>query len=334
MRKYFAYAFKKRIWALVILCLCCALPYMVSLSTLRMFHDYVAEDGMVQKIIYSPNISFVVGLGMMLTYIVPMMVYAFKMKKRSVDCYYALPLKKGKLFFAETLVGLCLTLIPFTVAYWGGFFTLLIRPENPYNMVWYIPAYFGLIAFLVCLYGWNAFAFTRGNSVGDGIVFMISHTFILFVATSFLSSLFEFELISVDFCIYAISPAGMFAFGTDIEWLVRGVNWYANWDISSYILPLVMGIFGYFVLFFGLRFERAENAEQVSDSWFGYRVSIPVYTACLLGLMGAGELVLFVMVVLAAVVSTMIYQRKFRFSWKYWLMIGGAMTLGLIFAIF
>ena len=147
MRKYFAYAFKKKIWALVVLCLCCALPYMVSTSSLRMFYIYQAEDGIKNKFVYSPNLSFVVGLGMCLTYLVPVMVYSFKMKKRSVDCYYALPLKKEKLYLAETLVGLCLVLIPFTVAYWGGFFTLLISA-----CVFRAFRLFGLSVRLECLY--------------------------------------------------------------------------------------------------------------------------------------------------------------------------------------
>ncbi|MBQ8394512.1 MAG: hypothetical protein IJX49_02955 [Clostridia bacterium] len=334
MRKYFAYAFKKKIWALVVLCLCCALPYMVSTSSLRMFYIYQAEDGIKNKFVYSPNLSFVVGLGMCLTYLVPVMVYSFKMKKRSVDCYYALPLKKEKLYLAETLVGLCLVLIPFTVAYWGGFFTLLIRPENPYNMVWYLPAYFGLLGFLVCLYGWNAFVFTRANSVGDGIVFMLSYTFMLFVALSLVASFGDYNILPWEFRGYFMSPVGLFAFGGNMEWLIRGNVGAANWDIGGYVISALLGVIGYALLFFNLRFERAENAEQVSNSWFGYKVIIPVYTASLLGLWGdVAEALLFVMIVLAAIVATIIYQRKFRFSWKYWLMIGGALTLGFIFAL-
>ena len=334
MRKYFAYAFKKRIWTLVLLCCVCALPYMVMTSSMRMVWEYTGEyDGIKERIIYSPNLSFVLVIGMLLTFITPVMVYSFKMKKRSVDCYYALPLKKEKLYLAETMVGLCLTLIPFTVAYWGGFFALWIRPDNPYHMIWYLPAYFTFLAFLIFLYGWNAFAFTRANSVGDGIVFMFAYTFILFVVTSSVASVFNWEGLDWDFCVYTMPPAGMFSFGEAIEWLIRGNTEAADWAISGYIIPVILGIFGYFILFFNLRFERAENAEQVSDSWFGYKVVIPVYTICLLGLWeGLGEALLFVMIVLAAVISTIVYQRKFRFSWKYWLMIGGALTLGLIFA--
>lgn len=327
MKKYFLYELKKNFWLFLLLTAVCALPYWATVSSFSMF----GESWNGERIVYSPRLGFAaVALGA-LCFITPLFTYAFKMNKRGVDAYYALPLKREKLYFVKTLVGLFLTLAPFTIAYWGGVLTLLFRPDNPYKMVWYIPAYFGFLFFGIMLYGLNAFAFTRGNRVWDGLVFMLAYLCIGALALAY------FERVSHQIVKYYHqsnfwSVGGLDAFCSNMNALIAGVNPEGRrWSPWTFIYPTATGVGGYALLFSLLQKEKGENAEQISDSWFGYKTLIPVFTALLLGI---SELTAFTvcMAAVGAVVAMVVYRHKIRFSWKYWLAALGAVAVGILFS--
>jgi hypothetical protein len=144
-----------------------------------------------------PNLGYVIGALLLLCYIVPILTYSFKMNKRSVDAYYSLPLRKEKLYFVKTLVGLFLVLAPFTIAYWGGFLTLLCRKGNPYEMIWYVPAYFVFLLLAVFVFGINAFFYTRANRVWDGLVFMFAYSFMGLVIVSLVETAFDVTILYI-----------------------------------------------------------------------------------------------------------------------------------------
>ena len=49
------------------------------------------------------------------------------------------------------------------------------------------------------------------------------------------------------------------------------------WEPTIFLYPILLAAASYALMFLLLRQEKAENAEQNSDSWFGYRVMIPLY---------------------------------------------------------
>ena len=339
MKKFLKYEFKKNLWALLIISLCCALPYLLLTATSKMTWESTSwVDGTKYTYVNSPGTWLVYVELLALCFGVPVATYRFKMKKRSVDCYYSLPIKKEKLYFIKTLVGLCLVLVPFTISFWGGFLMLLIRPGNPFKMGWFVPQYLGLLFFAICLYGFNAFTFTRANTVGDGIVFMVAYTFVALVVSA--TGLMVINLINHvwDWNVfeYLITPMGSIIFNIKMEALIKGDL--AKWNVCMFLIPAIFGAIGYFFLFFSLRYDKGENAEQVSDSWFGYRMLIPVYAACFTGYLGAfGELILFgflfVSIVVSTFVATMVYRRKFLFPAKNLIMIGVGLGVGIVLAV-
>ena len=155
MKKYFLYELKKYLWTLVILTMVCSLIYIVEASSMATYWEYYPEydekGGLPTVAINYPPLSTIFWCLILLLFIVPTIVYSFKMHKRSVDGYYSLPLTKGKLYFVSTVVGLILVLVPFTVAYWGGFIALLVRPDNPYSMGYFLPTYFAGVCFAIFL---------------------------------------------------------------------------------------------------------------------------------------------------------------------------------------
>jgi len=108
---------------------------------------------------------------------------------------------------------------------------------------------------------------------------------------------------------------------------------YTRWSSLMWIVPTVYGLACWFLFVWCVRYEKGENAEQVSDSWYGYKVLIPLYIALWLAHDYIDPWTICAALV-AAVVATIVFQRKFRFSWKWWVMIGGAIALGLILHAF
>ena len=332
--KFLRFELKKYVWAFVILTAVCALPYIVELSTMQTSYQYEAWDtGEMQTVIRSSQIGWAfIALGV-LCYLAPALVYSFKTSKRGVDGYYALPLKKEKLYLAKTLVGLALVLVPFTVMYWGGFLTLLCRADNPYRMFWYLPAYFGSLLLGVCLYGLNAFVFTRANTAVDGWFFMVAYIPLFMTVYAYLAQALDFSGSWYSNETAFLSFGGLINFGNTMSDLICG---YQNVRLPQYtfvVMP-VLGAAGYALLFALLPQERAESAEQVSEAVFGYKLLIPVYTALLLAMnVNATGPLAFCGVAVGASVATVAFRRKFRFEMKWWLVICGALLAGMLLSL-
>ncbi len=326
MKNYLKYELKKNLWAFVVIAAVCTIPYVIELSSKEMVWQYDS------KIHIQPcGISSIAGTLTFLTFIIPILTYSFKMNKRSVDAYYSLPLKKEKIYFVKTLTGLFLTLGSFSIAYWLGFFTLLFREGNPYNMGWYVPAYFGLLALGTLLYGFNSFIFTRGNKVADGVVFMIAYMLVFELIYEYGYIIFDFETkwwISESF----MSWGGVYIFGEAMDSLICYGN-APHCSVASFVYPVITGVLGYVLLFYSLRFEKAEDAEQVSESRFGYKFLIPVYAAFLMGISYGFSIQTLAMILIAEIIATIVYKRKFRFEKKEWLRIGLGLLVGIVLGL-
>ena len=333
MRKYFLYELKKHFWTLVVLTALCAIPYMVNCAAFDMTYEYgygiTYETGVHEPMLENVFVELV-----LLLYVVPVLVYSFKMSKRSVDGYYSLPLKKEKLYFVATMVGLILVFVPFTVSYWGGFLTLLLREGNPYNMGYYVPAYFGGLCIAVFLYGVNAFAFTRGNRVIDGIVFMAANAFIGLLFIECMEQVIDLPHYGWRFANTFYFSGSMFTFIGEMTNLIVGQRLEADFSNVGWWfgLPIAAGAVCYALLFYLLRYEKGENAEQASESWFGYKTLIPAYIALCLGT-GAGEEIYgLAMLMVAGLVATIVYKRKFSLKLADWAPLAIGLVVGFILA--
>ena len=130
-----------------------------------------------------------------------------------------------------------------------------------------------------------------------------------------------------------VSFGGLIGFGNAMSDLIARYENVALLPLTFVIMP-ILGAVGYVLLFLLLPYEKGENAEQISDSWFGYKLLIPTYTAFLLALnLNTFDMIWFCTIAVAAIVATVVYQRKFKFHLKWWGMIGGALALGLFLGI-
>ena len=317
MKKYFLYELKKHLWTLIILTAACVLPYVVSMATMQMTYEYKDwETGTLNQVVQNPNIEGAYMMLLVLLFVVPILLYSFKMSKRGVDGYYSLPLKKEKLYFVLTMVGLILVIVPYTVAYWLGFLALLAREGNPYQMGYFVPAYFVGVLFAIFLYGVNAFLFTRAHRTSDGVIFMLAYAFVGAIIVSMIDYLFlpvgTYIPYSIESSFYF--SGGMFAYGGEIAKTIAGAvaeYEYAGWWFGT---SIGAGLVCYALFFYLLRFEKGEDAEQNCESWFGYKIIIPVYTAICMSI--CYEPFSAILVMVAAVIAKMVHKRTFRLKWK------------------
>lgn len=345
MIRYLKYELKKNFWTLVVLTAIAVIIYVVTVSTSKLFYRPIGPlspdrpttviNGLAEPINQSPQISLIYTILGIFCAVVPVLMYSFKMNKRSVDAFYSLPIKKEKMYLVKTLVGLLLVLIPYTIAYWLGFLTIALR-ENYFHLIYYIPGYFGGLLFGVCLYGIYAFAFTRANRVVDGVVFMLAYTFLGLVVAAVLLAASP-KIFSEE--IYRFLSFGeLITFSSHIEALLRDGELTAGadggWTVSEFLSPILLASIAYFLTFFLLRYEKGEEAEQNSDTWFGYRVLIPLYVCLLIGMVGGDFLWGNIsMIAIGAIVMTIMHTRKVLFHWRYWAVIAASVALGILLNI-
>lgn len=325
MKRYFRYEFVKNLKMLGLLTAICSVVYVVTMASSRL----IAPGGANRP--WTSQIGVVYTLLGILSFVVPALMYSFKMNKRSADVFYSLPLKREKIYLVKTLVGLILVLLPYTVAYFLGFITVALR-ENYYRLLWYLPGYFGGLFFGICMYGVSAFAFTRANRVIDGVIFMGFYALVGMVVGYAAWQMINQNAAEVKEALESFSPVVCLSkWGGNIDSLLRGNE--ASWNLPMFLFPFLFAAAGYAAFFFLIRYEKAENSEQNSDSWFGYRTMIPVYTALLIVISGGGWIFVALFAV-SAIVLTVVYTRKVLFSWKYWLMIAAGVAAGLVLNLF
>ena len=349
MRKYFLYELKKARWQLIIISAIFTILFGTIAAVMKPqtpIPNYVDDTVTMMT---NPTLNSLIGGAMnLMCFIAPVLVYQFKMNKRTVDCYYALPLKKQKLYFVKTLVGLLLVLIPFTIAYWATFLIILIKPNNPYNMGWFVPTYFGMIFFALCLYGFNAFAFTRGNSIVDGIALMIGYQEVLLLIVLLPWVWSRGELFPVKYLLDFVPGWGQTFFTLHMEAKIIGANVVSdytsvefNMNVMTFLMPALRGVAGFGLFFFLLKYDKAEDSQQISDSWFAYKTLIPIFAATVIGLIEgmlleislSVALVVFVMFAISVFVLCIVWRRKFAFGKTGWIVFGVSLGAAVIISI-
>ena len=278
--------------------------------------------------------------------VVPAMQFSYRMKMRSADLWYSLPVSRRRLALVRTLGGLLLVLVPFTLSYWMGVAVIASRGAD-FDCIWYLPAFFVQFALGAGLFGVNAFIFTRANRPGDGVLFLIAWTCILplFVMLVCPESAWDRSggaLSRGDFlsCFFTMSPLGWSA--TLFQDLIfrETVSFAPYGDGFFFLIALGVGVLeaagGYTALFLRAERDRAEDADQISSSWMGYRVLVPAYVV--LGLNALGEVfsnsdlpaaaLICVLVLAVGLIGGFAYRRSFRLRWYDLVSLFGAFVVG------
>ena len=258
------------------------------------------------------------GFLAVLSFIVPVLQYSYRMKKRATDLWYSLPITRTKLVLLRTLGGLALVLIPYTFSYWLGFAAIALS-ENMFRLSAYVPLFFASIGVGILLYGVNSFLYTRANLIGDGIIFMLAWITVpclpfLFFLVKNGSFLPQGSLLANPSLCLSLSPLGwLFAY---FDPIIRGKESVIPHAWFIFGLGTVAGAAAFFGLFFTAKRHKAENAGQISDTFFGYKTLIPwsmfFLIITFLSPQSPDSMAYLITILIFGLIAYFIYRRSFR----------------------
>ncbi len=333
MKQSIAYEFRRILMPLIIFTVIAAAFFVVTaLST-----DFVTNTLYpgTSEIYHIPRntLAYVpAAILLILCYLVPAMQFAFMMKRRSADLWYSLPIRREKLMLTRLVSGMMLVFVPYTVSFFAGV-GVIACSLNAFKMEYYFAMFASSLPLGAMLFGINSFLFTRANTVFDGTVFMIAGMFAVLAPASYIFTCLNIAEITVDYG--ARNSLNYMPFGP----LVRVFSMFdtailgRDFEMTYAWIPLtiaaVEGVAAYFGLFFTARTHRAEDAEQVSSSPFGYRTLIPYYLLFTAAICvpsvnipaGSDALIYYLAILVLGAVAYFIYRRSFRLSKRdcFWL---------------
>lgn len=344
MRKYFVYQLKKNLLPLACLTLFCIIMYVLPIaSTSYDWWNTIDGSTIVPHAYYGyPNLHYVniiIALGMMSVFI-PIVMFAYKMNKRSVDMHYSLPISKTKILEVNFLIGLILMYTSYSIAYLLGFILIAVKVQKLY-LIYYLYIYLASLIPAFITYAVTSFIFTRANTIIDGIISVAGALFVLALAAAVISEIAFYNVYGVQgYCFLPFIPLSETAnaFGDAIvsnkidKWLIPSTNSVGNRDICmlvSCILWLLLSIAATVMLFVTEKNSKAENCNQITESPFCYKVQIPAYLVMLTFFAG-DEFLALCAIVFAVFVWSIIYKRSIKIGWKFGVALITSMLAGIL----
>lgn len=331
------------------------------------YTDY-ETDTEITRVSYDSCIDLQQRILIICSFIIPVIEFSFFKKRRNLDCAYALPISRREMGAVHYLTGLICLIVPFTCSYLCNFLLMLRYPEG-FAYAPLLGFYFLNLLLSITVYSLFVFVFNQANSTGDGIWFIILWSFllalILAAVDSFSTMVYDtfiwekensdaiYEAYSKWSDKWLIDPGFGLPWGLQYEmsWVYEAAIEKANdswesrriaelWKDSHFVVMFAVWILGgigsavSFVLSFGKR--RAEKTQEVSDSWFGFKVLIPVY-GFLINIASSGVLLLGVTIM--TFVGYLIYRKGFHLKVWDWIMmglilIGSVVLLILLYGLF
>ena len=100
------------------------------------------------------------------------------------------------------------------------------------------------------------------------------------------------------------------------------------------VLAVSEAVAAYVLLFVRADRDQAEDAEQISSSWWGYRILIPVYVVCLMCFIPPDfrwdNIFLMAIVLVGAFIGFFAYRRSFRLQRSDFISIGVTYAVGIL----
>ena len=338
MKKMFLYYFRRRLPAMLILMIAMAVMTIIIQSQSSYINYEQSGDYRIETAGQTnPFIYLSILLSVIVT-IIPILEFSFKMKRRSVDLYYSLPIKRIKLYICKYFVGLAEFLILYIPQWLISFIWLATLPSvsNIYDMSYSIYFMLASIGYGILIYTFLTFFYSMGNTLVDGIIFMA-------LASCFLPTLMNVMyslILGANYSdrtfymrwFFIYSP--LFDISGKMHSNMIGGN-YGDINILGIILNIALAILASIAFFF-IHSEK-NNAELVgdeSDTIFGYKLFIPLYMITSFKLISSSISALWVVIGLAGYLFYCIYRKSFRIKRNDIITLGVSIIIGLLIAIF
>ena len=331
IKNYLQYELKKSVWPIIILTIVGALIYLPILITSD-FYEY-------NSYIPETRLGAIATFLCIICTVIPIYEFSFQKKKRSVDEFFSLPIKRAALIAVKFVSGYLKIIISYSIVFFLGLLIVLSKNIN-YYYGYYFLFYLSSILLAIVLYAFNAFIFSRGNSILDGILFIILYIFMVLLIIISINQLVydlfnKFNFLESNY-LTPYSPISNLTnyFDTLIRY-GRLTHFMRGSLLEGFLIWSIIGVASLFGLFYSVKTDKAERAEQISNSYFGYRTVIPLYVilifyATQLNISSTINLLFYAMIFGSGLVGFIIYRRTFKLPLKYWIILSSAFIVGII----
>ena len=339
MKKMFLYYFRRRLPILIILMIAMAIMTIIIQSQSSYINYEQSSEGYRVETAgqTNPFIYLSIILSVIVT-IIPVLEFSFKMKRRSVDLYYSLPIKRIKLYICKYFVGIAEFLILYIPQWLISFIWLATIPSvsNIFDLSYSIYFMLASIGYGILIYSFLTFFYSIGNTLVDGIIFMaLASCFLPTLMNVMYSLILGMNLSDRTFYMrffFIYSP--LFDISGKLHSnMISGT--YEGINILGIVLNVALSILA-LIAFFFIHSEK-NNAELVgdeSDTIFGYKLFIPLYMITSFKLISSSISALWVFIGLAGYLVYCIYRKSFRIKRNDIITLGVSIIIGLLIAIF
>jgi hypothetical protein len=258
--------------------------------------------------------------------LIPFIELAGFKNRRNLDTLFFFPIKREKMALAVYISGLFQVIVIYTVTYVAG--ALFLATNTDYFALGYmLPYYFLSLLLGAVIYSVFMFLFTEGNTVADGVLICLLWIFLLNTASyTVIRQCVEQKLwptsTAMNLTEWGIIYTPINHLTVLFQDLIE-INHPSRWDRSvvsikehSYMFFVwgAVGIAAAIGYVFRFAKKGAEKAGEISTSWLGYRILIPIYGYCLILLTASdsGPSTMSLLTFALMIIGYVIYRRSFR----------------------
>ncbi len=278
---YFKYLLHTNRNIIAVLFMTCFLiyPFMIFFVDRQMFYSQ-ALDACIWY-------SFIL---MILTFCIPIYMQNKRLKKKSVDTFYSLPIKKEKMYHTEMIFGLFLVFVPWVFNYLLGISQYWIKEGS-------LASGKEVLILIACLiygfiqYSMNYFLVGKCNNVLDGVITLFAYDFLPVVIFVVAGSFIDMNTVGIN-AYDVVNFANMSVHGAMyslVYYFIYRLHYstlFLNFPIGFLFLLLhcILGILAYREAWRDYVCKPLEEAEQKTTSAWSYRFLIPIYCMLYLSL--------------------------------------------------
>lgn len=258
--------------------------------------------------------------------LIPFIELAGFKNRRNLDTLFFFPIKREKMALAVYISGLFQVIVIYTVTYVAG--ALFLATNTDYFALGYmLPYYFLSLLLGAVIYSVFMFLFIEGNTVADGVLICLLWIFLLNIASyTVIRQCVEQKLwptsTAMNLTEWGIIYTPINHLTVLFQDLIE-INHPSRWDRSvvsikehSYMFFVwgAVGIAAAIGYVFRFAKKGAEKAGEISTSWLGYRILIPIYGYCLILLTASdsGPSTMSLLAFVLMIIGYVIYRRSFR----------------------
>lgn len=233
--------------------------------------------------------------------------------RRNLDTLFSMPVSRTKMAAVHFLNGLLQITVIYSLCFACGIMRMLpagslLRTEMllPYYVLTLLGGFI--------IYAVFCFILVQAETTADGVVLLMLYTFTPFVMLSALNM----AVFREDVLYKAMNHSFLFSPLADMasryERMIENVHATLTLPaetVGMYIFWLVLGVAAVVGFFLTFARHRTEGVEGTSETWFGYRVLIPLL-GMLVAAMAGAEFILLVLTLIAMTVLYIIYRRSVR----------------------